>query len=228
MFGLAALALATSASPPATADPPRFRISPLDGSKIALPTAEQLAWQDKEIGVLVHYNMATYLDMDGCNAAPELVPDPRLFAPTGLDTDQWMASAVALGARYATLVAKHNCGFATWPSRARFRTRGGRRPSRYNYTVADSPARGADVVGAFAASAARHGLGHGFYYSVVVNNFVNVQAGAVRDTPLAPGQVAISNETYGRLVLDQLTELWTEYGALTEVGGQAAKLAEAC
>jgi hypothetical protein len=32
---------------------PRCRISPLDGSIIALPTQEQLDFQDKEIGMLV-------------------------------------------------------------------------------------------------------------------------------------------------------------------------------
>ena len=32
---------------------PRYRISPLDGSIIALPTQEQLDFQDKEIGMLV-------------------------------------------------------------------------------------------------------------------------------------------------------------------------------
>lgn len=219
VLGLAALASASG---------PRIRFSPLDGSKIALPTAEQLAWQDKEMGVLIHYNMGTYLDTDGCNNAPDLVPDAGLFAPTQLDTDEWMAAAAALGAGYATLVAKHNCGFATWPSAVRFGTRDGRCVG-YNYTVAASPVRGVDVVGAFVASARRHGLGHGLYYSVVVNNFLGVQGGAVRDAPPAPGQVAVSNETYGRVVLEQLTELWTGYGALTEIwldGGFGAAQAD--
>ena len=46
---------------------PKYRISPLDGSIIALPTQEQLAFQDKEIGVLIHFNIATYISIDGCN-----------------------------------------------------------------------------------------------------------------------------------------------------------------
>ncbi|UNI23119.1 hypothetical protein JDV02_008957 [Purpureocillium takamizusanense] len=223
LVSLAALAAAVSVRD-AAAYKPKFRISPMDGSKIALPTREQLAWQDKEIGVLIHYEIATYLDIDGCNNVPDLVPAVSLFDPTLLNTDQWMDSIVALGAKYATLVAKHNCGFATWPSKVRFPTRGGGgggghhdRAAGYNYTIADSPVHGTDLVGRFVKSAKRYGVGHGFYYSVVVNNFLNVQNSAVRNTELAPGQVGITNETYNQIVFDQLTELWTKYGTLTEI-----------
>lgn len=217
LLSLAALAAAVSVRD-AAAYKPKFRISPIDGSKIALPTREQLTWQDKEIGVLIHYEIATYLDIDGCNNVPDLVPAVSLFDPTLLNTDQWMDSIVALGAKYATLVAKHNCGFATWPSKVRFPTRDGdHRKAGYNYTIADTPVHGTDLVGKFVKSAKRYDVGHGFYYSVVVNNFLNVQNSAVRDTKLTPGQVGITNETYNQVVFDQLTELWTKYGTLTEV-----------
>ncbi|OAQ78051.1 alpha-L-fucosidase [Purpureocillium lilacinum] len=217
LLSLAALAAAVSVRD-AAAYKPKFRISPIDGSKIALPTREQLTWQDKEIGVLIHYEIATYLDIDGCNNVPDLVPAVSLFDPTLLNTDQWMDSIVALGAKYATLVAKHNCGFATWPSKVRFPTRDGdHRKAGYNYTIADTPVHGTDLVGKFVKSAKRYDVGHGFYYSVVVNNFLNVQNSAVRDTKLAPGQVGITNETYNQVVFDQLTELWTKYGTLTEI-----------
>lgn len=52
---------------------PKYRLSPIDGSKIALPTKEQLEFQDKEIGVLIHFEIATYLSIDGCNNVPTLV-----------------------------------------------------------------------------------------------------------------------------------------------------------
>jgi alpha-L-fucosidase len=93
---------------------PKYRISPIDGSKIALPTKEQLDFQDKEIGVLIHFNIATYISIDGCNQVPTLVPNQTLFDPTLINTDQWMDTIADLGAKYATLVAKHNCGFTTW------------------------------------------------------------------------------------------------------------------
>ena len=203
---------------------PKYRISPIDGSKIALPTKEQLDFQDREIGVLIHFNIATYIAIDGCNNVPWLVPKTSLFDPTLLNTNQWMDTITALGARYATLVAKHNCGFTTWPSRVTFPTRDGQ-TVHYNYTIAQSPVRGENVVEMFVESANKYGVGHGFYYSVVVNNFLNVQNSEVNATSWSAGQVRITNGTYDQIVIDQLTELWTKYGKLTEVGGAIVRVA---
>lgn len=204
---------------------PNYRLSPLDGSIIALPTQDQLDFQDREMGILIHFEIATYIDLDGCNGVPGLVPDPALFDPALLDTDQWMDSITASGARYATLVAKHNCGFTTWPSAVTFATRDGdgNATSAYNYSVAYSPVAGTDVVQLFADSAARYGVGHGFYYSTIVNNFLNVQNSLVNAT-WSEGEIRISNSTYDEIVIAQLTELWTKYGTLTEVRGRTTYL----
>lgn len=78
---------------------PKYRLPPIDGSKIALPTAEQLAFQDKEIGVLIHYNIATDIGSDGCNYDPKLVPDQALFNPALINTDQSMERITALGGK---------------------------------------------------------------------------------------------------------------------------------
>ncbi|TVY81811.1 Alpha-L-fucosidase [Lachnellula suecica] len=213
-----------AASVLASTPEPKYRISPIDGSTIALPTQEQLQFQDKEIGVLIHFEMGTYLDIDGCNNVPSLVPNLTLFDPELLNTDQWMDSATALGAQYATLVAKHNCGFTTWPSQVKFQTRDNTTIA-YNYTIAQSPVAGDEVVKSFVESAEKYDVGHGFYYSTVVNNFLNVQNSEVNATSWAVGQVRISNETYDEVVDAQLTELWTNYGSLTEIwfdGGYSA------
>ena len=196
--------------------PGRWRISPIDGSRIALPTKEQLAFQDREMGVLIHFNMATYLDIDGCNSDPSLVPKRSLFDPEQLDTDQWMSSVKDFGGTFATLVAKHNCGFTTWPSDVTFKNVQGQQ-TKYNYTVAESPVKGKDVVESFVESTAKYGFGHGFYYSVVVNNFLNVQGAKVREGATSPGQLGITTEEYNEVVFEQLTELWNKYGNLTEV-----------
>lgn len=194
---------------------PSYRISPLDGSIIALPTQDQLDFQDKEMGMLIHYEIATYISIDGCNGVPGLVPDSDLFDPTLLNTDQWLDAITSTGAKYATLVAKHNCGFTTWPSAVTFETRDNT-TSPYNYSVAYSPVNGTDVVKLFSNSAEKYGIGHGFYYSTIVNNFLNVQDSLVNAT-WSPGEIRITNETYDEIVIAQLTELWTNYGSLTEV-----------
>lgn len=218
---VAALAsLGAAAAAPKPANEPfhgRYRISPVDGTKIALPTKEQLAFQDREIGFLIHFNIATYIQEDGCNSNQSLVPERKLFDPELLNTDQWMESAKDLGAKYATLVAKHNCGFTTWPSKVQFSDRDGNAMT-YNYTVAQSPVSGKDVIRSFVDSTKKYGLGHGFYYSSVVNNYLNVYGSEARNEPLAPGQVGVTTETYNKVVIDQLTELWGQYGDLTEVG----------
>lgn len=194
---------------------PKYRISPIDGSTIALPTKQQLDFQDKEVGVLIHFEMGTYLSIDGCNNVPSLVPNLTLFDPALLNTDQWMDTITALGAQYATLVAKHNCGFTTWPSQVQFPTRDNT-TIKYNYTVAQSPVAGTDVVKSFTDSAEKYNIGHGFYYSTVVNNFLNVQGSEVQNS-WSIGQVRIANGTYDEIVDAQLVELWTNYGQLTEV-----------
>ncbi|CAL5869268.1 uncharacterized protein PFLUO_LOCUS3496 [Penicillium psychrofluorescens] len=218
------LLASTSASSATTSYKPKYRISPIDGSKIALPTKEQLDFQDKEIGVLVHFNIATYISIDGCNDVPNLVPKVSLFDPTLLNTDQWMDTVSALGAKYATLVAKHNCGFTIWPSDVTFTDRENKTVP-YDYTIAESPVHGKNVVRSFVDSAEKYNVGHGFYYSVVVNNYLNVQNSEVRPNTWAQGQVNITNGTYDQIVFDQLTELWTNYGKLTEIwfdGGYSA------
>lgn len=204
---------------------PNYRLSPLDGSIIALPTQDQLAFQDKEMGMLIHFEIATYISIDGCNGVPGLVPDPALFDPALLDTDQWMESITASSAKYATLVAKHNCGFTTWPSAVTFETRDGD-VSPYNYSVAYSPVNGTDVVQSFVDSAARFGVGTGFYYSTIVNNFLNVQHSLVNAT-WSEGEIRVANDTYDEIVLAQLTELWTKYGTLTEVSMLGVKIPRA-
>ena len=212
--GLATSALAQSAG---SNYKPNYRTSPLDGSKIAVPTKEQLAFQDNEIGVLIHFDPSQYLGLDGCNADPDLVPKPELFDPVSLDTDQWMDAASSLGAKFATFVAKHNCGFATWPTEITFPV-GDDATHEYNYTVTESPVHGFDIVKSFKESAEEKSIKRGIYYSLNVNNFLNVQDWSVGDGPLAWGQIGITNETYNDIVMSQLTEIWSGYGDLTEVG----------
>lgn len=124
--------------------------------------------------------------------------DPDAFAPTKLDTDQWVESFEAFGAREAVLVAKHACGFCTWPSNATLPD-----GSRYPYSTAFSSWGGGrgDVVASFVESVTKAGLGAGFYYSLHqlgshVMDAHNLSAAQIRGV-----------ET------QQLTELWGRYGA---------------
>ena len=171
-----------------------------------------------EIGVLIHFDISTYLSSDGCGN-PSLLPNQTSFDPTLLNTTQWVSTINKLGAKYGTLVAKHVCGFTTWPSNVTFPTTTDNETIAYNYTIAQSPVSGQNVVGSFSDSAQNNNLGHGFYYSLVSNNFLRVFNDAVDDSNIwVPGQVNITDDTFAQVWSDQVTDLWTNYGTLTEVG----------
>jgi alpha-L-fucosidase len=195
----------------------------------AQPTPAQLSWlEQSDIGFLIHYNMASYLpvEYDGCNRNATLVPDINLFNPSILNTDNWVQTFVDVGAKYAILVAKHNCGFTTWPTQVRFQLKTNETIS-YNYSISYSPKSGTDLVGNFMESCRKAEIKTGLYYSVVWNNWLNVQNTQVQPGPLAPGQLPIDQETYETIVVKQLEELWETYGQLLEIwfdGGYSESL----
>ena len=115
------------------------------------PTAAQLAWQDLELGMFIHYEPVMYAGYTG----PNDLPDPKLVNPTKLDTDQWLEAAKAMGARLAVFTAQTTSGFCMWPTET------------YDYNISQSPWRGGrgDVVGDFVESCHKYGIKPGFYIS---------------------------------------------------------------
>ena len=177
------------------------------------PTAGQLRFQERELGALVCYNMATTTGTQGC--AAHNVPPVTAFtdvAPAVPDTDGWCEAIAAYGGKYATIVAKHVCGFTIWPTRARLTTNSS---TNFTYTYTVPPER--DILKAFAKSCSKVGVQIGIYYSVVSNEYLNVAGGKVRSDPVSKGQVSITQEQYASIVQQQLTELWTNYGELGEI-----------
>lgn len=179
---------------------------------IPLPSASQLEWQNYELGVIIHFDIATSMQYQGCWAGDHyVVPPPSVFNPTLLNTDQWLESAVAFGAKYAVMVVKHSCGFTLWPTNVSF-------PDFnfvYNYSVKASPFKG-DIAASFVASSERYGVRYGFYDTIQVNAYLNAQDGYVINATMSPGQVNVTNEQYRQIVLAQLTELFTTYPNITE------------
>src|SRR5687768_18195121 len=75
------------------------------------PSPQQVAWQDMEFGVIVHFNPNTWLDQEWGDGTAK----PAVFNPDQVDPAQWARAAKAAGANYLILVAKHHDGFALWP-----------------------------------------------------------------------------------------------------------------
>ncbi len=113
---------------------------------------------------------------------------PESYAPKAVDTDQWVRTAKEAGMKYVILTAKHHEGFCLWDSR------------HTDYDVAAS-SNETDVVAALAASCKKHGIELGLYYSLWD-----------RHEPRYKDDAA-----YVRYMIDQLTELLSNYGPVCEL-----------
>jgi len=154
------------------------------------PSPQQVAWQDLEIGVLIHYGPNSFMDREWGDGTA----DPAVFNPPQLDAAQWVAAAKAAGARYLVLVAKHHDGFCLWPSRAT------------KYSVASSPWRGGkgDLVREVERAARAQGLKFGVYLSPWDRHEPSYKDSKAYDK-FYSSQVAELCERYGELV-----EFWVD------------------
>ena len=148
--------------------------------------------------------MATGLGQ-GCGIGGASPPPAAHFQPApDFDAAEWMESITALGAKYAVYVAKHECGFTTWPTKVKVPD-----GSTYPYAVGGPDgATTVDVVGSFVRACKAAGVKPGFYYSLgspLENVFLN--------------SLQLTAEQILTISLQQLEELWdpARVGALAEV-----------
>ncbi|PYP25517.1 MAG: alpha-L-fucosidase [Gemmatimonadetes bacterium] len=151
------------------------------------PSASQLAWQRDELALFLHFGVNTFTDREWGDGHE----DPAIFDPTQLDARQWARTAKAGGARALILTAKHHDGFCLWSSRLT------------EHSVARSAWRGGagDVVREFTDACRSERLRAGLYLSPWDRN-----APVYGDSP-----------RYNDFYCDQLTELLTRYGPISEV-----------
>ncbi len=150
------------------------------------PSPQQVAWQDLEFGVIIHFSTNTFLDREWGDGTAS----PAVFNPTAFNPDQWMQAIRAAGAKYVVLVAKHHDGFCLWPT------------AQTDYSVKSSPWENGhgDVVGDVAKAARKYGLKFGIYLSPWD-----------RHDPRYKDSAA-----YDRYYEAEMSELATNYGDLVE------------
>ena len=134
----------------------------------ALPSADQMAWQDLELGMFVHFAPNTWQDSESDNLTTPLSE----INPKNLNTDQWAQTAIGLGARYIVFMAKHQGGFCMWQTET---TDSG---------ICNTPWRGGDgdVLADIRTSCHKHELKLGVYVCPRDDHF-GAKTGGICKTP---------------------------------------------
>ncbi len=152
-----------------------------------IPTQQQYDWQKMEYIAFLHFGINTFTNREW----GEGNEDPKIFNPEKLDAEQWAKALKDAGMKMAILTAKHHDGFCLWPSKYT------------EHSVKNSTWKNGkgDVVGEFTDACRKYGLKVGLYLSPWDRN--NPLYG---DSP-----------KYNEFYLNQLRELLTNYGEISEV-----------
>uniref|UniRef100_UPI0032167BC1 alpha-L-fucosidase n=1 Tax=uncultured Draconibacterium sp. TaxID=1573823 RepID=UPI0032167BC1 len=171
-------------------------------AQIPIPTQEQVEWADCEIGAIIHFDINVYEPEYEWRGQWDYNPDPKIFNPKKLDTDQWVKAVKDMGGEYAVLVVKHCTGFCLWPTKA------------HEYSIKSSPWKNGqgDILAEFIESCTKYDVRPGVYYSAAANGYFKV------DNPgLVRGNNLQEQKAYNAIVEQQLEELYTDYGKFFEI-----------
>ncbi len=115
---------------------------------------------------------------------------PKLFNPAELNIDQWVKTAKEAGMKELILTAKHHDGFCLWPS------------AYTKHSIKYSPYKNGrgDIVKEFTDACRKYGIKAGLYLS-----------------PWDRNSAAYGTHAYINLYENQLKELLTNYGKISEV-----------
>jgi alpha-L-fucosidase len=115
------------------------------------PSPQQIAWQDLEFGVIIHFSTNTFVDREWGDGTA----DPKVFDPTEFDAEQWMRAIQAAGGKVRSPRRKAHDGFCLWPTQ------------QTDYSVKASPWKNGqgDMVMEVSQAARKYGLKFGIYLS---------------------------------------------------------------
>ena len=190
-----------------------------------VPKPNQMGGLENEFIAFVHFGPNTFSRREWGTG----MEDPKLFNPSGLDTDQWVKAMKDAGMKMVVLTVKHHDGYVIYQSRYT------------DHGIMQSPFMNgkADVLKNLSASCHKYGMKLGVYLSPAdlfqiespTGLYGNLSAKTERVIPRdVPGRPFADNhkfkfvvDDYNEYFLNQLFELLTEYGPIHEVWFDGAK-----
>lgn len=184
-----------------------------------VPTANQLAALDREFIAFIHFGPNTFTGKEWGSG----FESSETFALETLDTDQWCKAIKDAGMKMVIFTAKHHDGYIMWQSRY---TDHGIMSSKFR------DGKG-DVLRHLSESCRKYGLELGIYLSPADlyqiespdGLYGNLSKPTLRTIPREVEGRPFSNKTkfkfnvddYNEYYLNQLFELLTEYGPISEI-----------
>ena len=176
--------------------------------------SERMKWfHEARFGIYVHFGLYSMLGRGEWTMYSERIPLAEyekladLFQPAPDCAEEWVAAAVAAGAKYMVLTTHHHEGFCLFDSRYSDYTSVKRGPHR-------------DLVREYVDAARKAGLHVGLYYSLLDWRFPGY---------FEPEKYPESKEALVRQVHGQIRELMTHYGKIELLeydGGWDSKIAK--
>ena len=191
----------------------------IDKAAQIIPTVNQYNYKKLEYTCFIHFGPNTFTAVEWGNG----FEDPKVFNPSGLDTDQWCRVAKEAGMKLVVITVKHHDGFVLWQSRYT------------KHGIMSSPFEDGkgDVLRELSRSCEKYGLKLGVYLSPAdlyqIENkeglYGNLSEYTERTIPRpVEGRPFKDKRTftfkvddYNEYFLNQLFELLTEYGPVHEV-----------
>jgi alpha-L-fucosidase len=197
-----------------------------------LPRPNQTAWMRLERTFFLHFGVNTFNEVEWGSGREE----PAIFNPTELDANQWCSAMQNFGGKMIVLVCKHHDGFCYWPTRytphsvAASPWRDGKgdevrevanaaRAHGLKLAVYLSPADLYQLRTNPKNPAGYYGDGSSNVLSVIPTDPASFKSDPSKGRAPAPGFANYTYEVddYNRYFLNQLYELLTEYGPISEV-----------
>lgn len=151
------------------------------------PSPNQLAWHRLRFTAFLHFGMNTFTDREWGDGTES----PALFNPTDFDAEEMISIVKEGGMTMAILTCKHHDGFCLWPSQYT------------DHTIAHSPYQNGkgDIVREISDACQKLGVRFGVYLSPWDRH-----DSRYGDSP-----------AYNDYYINQLTELLTQYGEISDV-----------